>query len=178
MKMLENLQEKPMTLKNSPATAELTGCESCLFYGLNFFFSLLLAFLPCCCGFYTVEPLEAVVILAFGKIIKVEKEPGLHWFYPMLSSRHTQSLKVQTINVQGSSVPDARGSPMNCSAIVTYSVDKPVEALYHVINLNNFITNQGYDVLRRVCAKFPYRSNDPNEASLLDDASIISKHLK
>jgi len=94
MRMLENLQEKPMTLKNSPTTAKLTGCESCLFYGLNFFISLLMAFLPCLCGFYTVEPLEAVVILAFGKIIKVEKEPGLHWFMPMLSSRHKQSLKV------------------------------------------------------------------------------------
>jgi len=97
--MLENLQEDPIILKDTPATAELTACESCLFYGLNFFFCMLFAFLPCCCGFYAVEPLEATVILAFGKIIKVEKEPGLHWFYPMLSTRRVQSLAVQTIRV-------------------------------------------------------------------------------
>lgn len=88
-----------------------------------------------------MEPLEAKIILAFGKIMKVEKEPGLHFYLPILTTRHSVSLKVQTINVAGSSVPDARGSPMNCSAIVTYSVTKPVEALYHVINLDNFIRN-------------------------------------
>ena len=167
-----------MKLKNSPAEAPFTGCEACLFYFLNCIVCLLLAFIPCCCGFYSVEPLEAVIITAFGKIIHVEKEPGLHWYWPFFRSSRTISLKVQTINVSGSSVPDARGSPMNCSAIVTYSVLKPVEACYHVVSLDSFIRNQGYDVLRRVCGKFPYRSNDPSEASLLDDASIISKHLR
>jgi hypothetical protein len=61
---------------------------------------------------------------------------------------------------------------------VTYAVDRPVEALYHVNGLAGFITNQGYDVLRRVCSKFPYRSNNPAEASLLDDGTLISRHLK
>jgi len=75
-------------------------------------------------------------------------------------------------------VPDARGSPLNVSAIVTFSVDKPVEALYHVSDLNHFVMNQGLDVLRRVCTKFPYRSNDPSEASLQDDGTIISKYLR
>jgi len=67
---------------------------------------------------------------------------------------------------------------MNVSAVVTYSVTDPVKANYHVMNLQNYVTNQGFDVLRRVCGKFPYRSNDPNEASLGDDSSIISTHLK
>lgn len=88
------------------------------------------------------------------------------------------STKVQTLPIQGSSVPDARGSPMNVSAVVTYAVKDPVAATYHVLNLQNYVTNQGFDVLRRVCGKFPYRSNDPNEASLGDDSTIISTHLK
>jgi len=75
-------------------------------------------------------------------------------------------------------VPDARGAPLNVSAIVTYAVDKPVEALYHVNDLSGFVRNQGLDVLRRVCCKFPFRSNDPSEASLQDDGVIISKYLK
>jgi regulator of protease activity HflC (stomatin/prohibitin superfamily) len=87
-------------------------------------------------------------------------------------------LALKNIDIKGSSIPDARGSPLNVSAVVTYAVDHPVEALYHVNGLPGFIKNQGYDVLRRVCSKFPYRSNNPSEASLLDDGSLISKHLK
>lgn len=167
-----------MKLENSPAQTPLSGCENCLFIFLNVICCMLIVFIPCLCGFYSVEPLEAVIITAFGKVIHVEKEPGLHWYWPLFRTTSTMSLKVQTINVNGSSVPDARGSPLNVSAIVTYSVSKPIEARYHVASLYSFVQNQGYDVLRRVCGKFPYRSNDPSEASLLDDASIISKHLR
>jgi len=167
-----------MKLENSPAESPLSGCESCLFTFLNILCCTLGALLPLCCGFYSVEPLEAIIITAFGKVVHVEKEPGLHWYWPFFNTKSRLSLKVQTINVAGSSVPDSRGSPLNCSAIVTYSIVKPIEARYHVQDLFSFVRNQGFDVLRRVCGKFPYRSNDPSEASLLDDASIISKHLR
>jgi len=167
-----------LVVKNSPTKSELTGCESCLFYGLNFFFCLITAFIACCCGFYQVEPLEAVVVTAFGKIVKVETDPGLHCFLPCCVAFNKISTKVQTLNLPGSSVPDARGSPLNVSAIVTYSVISPVEALYHCHNLSNFVHNQGLDVIRRVCTKFPFRSNDPNEASLQDDGVLISRFLK
>lgn len=32
--------------------------------------------------------------------------------------------------------------------------------------------------MRRVCGKFPYRSNDPHQATLLGDASVISMQMK
>jgi regulator of protease activity HflC (stomatin/prohibitin superfamily) len=170
--------DEHLVVKNSPTTSELTGCESCLFYGLNFIICLFTAFLACCCGFYTVEPLEAVVITAFGKIVKTQTEPGLHCFLPCCTAFNHISTKMRTLDLPGSSVPDARGSPLNVSAIVTYSVVAPVEALYHCNDLTKFVTNQGLDVLRRVCTKFPFRSNDPNEASLQDDGVLISKFLK
>ena len=88
-----------------------------------------------------MEPLEATIITAFGKVVHVEKEPGLHWYWPFFNYKSNLSLKVQTINVAGSSVPDARGSPLNCSAIVTYSIVKPIEARYHVQDLFSFVRN-------------------------------------
>ena len=33
-------------------------------------------------------------------------------------------------------------------------------------------------MLRRVCGAFPFRSNDPSKASLSEDSSTISKHMK
>jgi regulator of protease activity HflC (stomatin/prohibitin superfamily) len=145
---------------------------------MNIFLLAITAFLASCCGFYQVEPLEAVVITAFGKIVNIETDPGLHCYYPCCVAFNKISTKVQTLSLPRSSVPDARGSPLNVSAIVTYSVVSPVEALYHVNDLSNFVKNQGLDVIRRVCTKFPFRSNDPNEASLQDDGVLISKFLK
>lgn len=75
-------------------------------------------------------------------------------------------------------MPDGRGNPLEVSAVITYMIDRPVEALYHINDMSNFLKNQAYDVLRRVCGKFPYRSNNPDQASLLGDASIISTHLR
>jgi len=65
-----------------------------LFYFLNFFLCMCLAFIPCCCGFFTVEPLEAVVITAFGKILNTETDPGLHWFLPCCTNFNIISTKV------------------------------------------------------------------------------------
>ncbi len=79
--------------------------------------------------------------MAFGKIIHVEKEQGLHFFCPVFTTKKKVSTKVQTLPIQGANVPDARGSPMNVSAVVTYSVRDPVESYYHVMNLTNYVTN-------------------------------------
>ena len=94
MAMLENIQDEPMKLENSPAETPLSGCENCLFKFLNTLCCLILAFLPCLCGFYSVEPLCAVIITAFGKVVHVEKEPGLHWYWPFFRTTSNISLKV------------------------------------------------------------------------------------
>jgi len=43
----------------------------------------MLCIIPICFGFYTVEPLQAVVIMFMGKVLKVNQEPGLAWFFPI-----------------------------------------------------------------------------------------------
>merc|ERR1712080_3054 len=78
MRVLEAAQEEPMVIEDSPSEMTMTGCENCLFYCMNIFFGLLTAGLSACGGIYTVEPLQAVIIVAFGKIVHTEKEQGLH----------------------------------------------------------------------------------------------------
>jgi regulator of protease activity HflC (stomatin/prohibitin superfamily) len=34
-------------------------------------------------GFYTVDPLEAAVIMFLGKIVKIQRKPGLSWHLPI-----------------------------------------------------------------------------------------------
>ena len=67
---------------------------------------------------------------------------------------------------------------MHVSAIVNYVISDPIKATFAVDNLIGFIQNQGLEVLRNVCAQFPYRENDPNKPSLLSDSKLIGNHMK
>ena len=74
---------------------ELGGGECCLLVLFNFLF--LICIYPLCWGFYTVEPLQAVVIMFLGKVIKVTKTPGLKWFWPIGREVKTVSLAKPSI---------------------------------------------------------------------------------
>ena len=80
--------------------------------------------------------------------------------------------------LEGSSVPDQKGSPMKVSAIINYTVIDPILSKFAVGDLQEFIENQGLEVIRNVCALFPYRENDPNLPSLLADSKQIGVHMK
>lgn len=122
--------------------------------------------------------MTAIIFVAFGKIVHVEKLQGLHWMPPICLERKYVNLSIITVQVQGSNVPDSTGSPMNVSSIVNYVINDPVASQFNVENLHTFIHTQAYDVVRRICGKFRYRSNDPSEVSLLDDSHHICKHMK
>lgn len=122
--------------------------------------------------------MQAVIITVYGKILRVEMTPGVHWMAPCMVEKHHVSLAINTMQVKGSSVPDSNGSPMNISTIVNYIVTDPVASVYNVENLYTFIHTQAYDVVRRVCGKFRYMSNDPEEITILHDGHIIAGHMK
>ena len=117
--------------------------------------------------------------MAYGKIRFVETEPGLY-YSPFVFGRDLirVSTAIQTMDVKGSSVPDLNGSPMNVSAIINYVIRDPVKAEYAVENLHAFIHNQAQEVVRNVCAQFPYRHSDQNEVSLLSDSKFIGVQLR
>ena len=96
---------------------------------------------------------------------------------PCCISRRFVSLAINTMKVEGSSVPDSTGSPMKVSTIVNYVVTDPVLASFAVEHLNQFIHTQAYDIVRRVCGKFRYRDSDLNAESLLADSHHISGHM-
>lgn len=71
-------------------------------------------------------------------------------------------------------MPDATGSPLNVSAMISYVVDDPVSYLYSVDNTYTFVQNQMFEVMRRVCSKFKYKSTDESEVTLLEDSHLIA----
>lgn len=83
------------------------------------------------------------------------------------------SLAVQSMLVEDASIPDSTGSPMNISTTICFAIEDPVAAKYNVENFGQFIRDQAFDVMRRICGKFKYRSNDPTEVSLLNDSHHV-----
>ena len=168
--LLDNYKKQKIEV---PPKGDMTmGCgELCCMYFFNLIF--MICIIPICCGFYTVEPLQAVVLMFMGKVIKVQKQPGLSWYWPIGRQVKVVSLGINTLELKGSSVPDQNGSPMNVSAIVTYQIVDPMSSLFNVDNFTKYINDQGLEVLKRVLSRFPYRSSDPDKPSLLDDTMII-----
>lgn len=81
---------------------------------------------------FTVGPNEAYVFTSCGKIVKIEREMGVHWYWPFLSEKKVVHLEIKTTSIRGSKVPDGRGNPLEVSAVITYVIKNPVEALYHI----------------------------------------------
>ena len=74
-----DLGDLPGIRKDSPAKQPLSGGELCCYYFFNVLISILTAFICCLCGIFSVEPMSAIIFVAFGKIIRVEMEQGLHF---------------------------------------------------------------------------------------------------
>lgn len=73
-----------------PEVNQLNGGEYCCLIFFNFIFFLCIY--PICVGFFTVEPLQAVVLMFMGKVIKVVKKPGLNWYFPIGRTHQIVSL--------------------------------------------------------------------------------------
>ena len=129
-------------------------------------------------GFFTVDHNNVVIIEAFGKPIKLIKEPGLHWYFPCMNKFHILSKKLSTIQLKGSSVPDLMGSPLEISVVITCSIQDALSATYNVTNESNYLNTQALEVVRRVISKFRKRSNDENENTLLKDSMVLGKFMK
>lgn len=87
------------------------------------------------------------------------------------------SCAIETMQLKGSSVPDAKGSPMHVSAILNYNIENAAAATFAVENMQEFLRNQGLEVLRNVCSQFPYRA-ETGEPSLMSDGKLIGEALR
>ena len=67
---------------------------------------------------------------------------------------------------------------MNVNTMINFVVTDPVASVFSVKNLRGYIETQATDIVRKTCGAFRYRSNDPNEVSLLSDGHFINTHMQ
>ena len=183
-----DVDTQPLGNRNSVVKGDLSRTENCVYYTANFcgyfwsiVFILPLLFLCCtpCC--YLNYPMKAYVYTAFGRVVFVETKethPGINfrccW---RCLSRNEVDLSLMSMTARGSSVPDASGSPLNVSSMISLVVVDPVAFLYSVENPYTFIENQMFEVMRRVCSKFLYKSTDPSQLTLMEDSGMVCREM-
>ncbi len=129
------------------------------------------------CGFFTLQPNEAAVILLFGAYKGTVKKDGWHWANPFYTKKKI-SLRRRNLNGEKIKVNDEMGNPVEIATVVVWRVDNTAEALFEVENYVDYVQTQSESALRHLAGLYPYDTTDELQLSLRGSADEVSHALK
>jgi len=143
---------------------------------LSFWAALFSIFLvPFITSVFILNPQEEAVVLFWGKLHKVYKTPGVHWYNVLGRDLIKMSTRTQTLDIKKTTVVDANGNPIIVSGVVTFKIVDSLRAAFSVSNVNDFMERQAMATLKKVCSRYPYESKDG--ISLHTEADQVSKEM-
>ncbi len=128
------------------------------------------------CGFFTLQPNSAAVLLLFGAYKGTAREAGFHWANPFYIKKKI-SLRTRNFNTERLKVNDQRGNPTDIAAVVVWRVDNTAQASFDVEDYNNYVHIQSEAALRHLASRYPYDSNVDGELSLRGAMDEVSHAL-
>lgn len=128
-------------------------------------------------GFYVVRPREEAVVLSFGEFMGVDKKEGIRWRHPVGREIRRISTQDITLHISSSTVVDFNGNPINISAIIVYKIEDSNKAAIDVVDPHKFIEDQAGAIIKRVCSKYPYDSQQQKGVCLKNESKEISTGL-
>jgi regulator of protease activity HflC (stomatin/prohibitin superfamily) len=129
------------------------------------------------CGFYALQPNEAVAITLFGSYLGTDRKTGLRWLLPW-NRRQKISLRVRNVTSEKLKVNDKRGNPIEIAFNVVWRVSDSAQALFDVDNYVAFMNIQMETCLREVASHYAYDHGDADEPTLRSDAVIVGEKLR
>lgn len=146
-------------------------------YGMvaNIFCSLILLLLWC--GFFTLQPNEAAVLLLFGAYKGTVRQPGFHYANPLMTKQKL-SLRTRNFNTERLKVNDQRGNPTEIAAVVVWRVHNTAQATFDVDDYKDYVHIQSESALRHLASRYPYDSGAENELSLRGSMDEVSGDLQ
>ena len=129
------------------------------------------------CGFYNLQPNQAVAITLFGDYIGTDRMPGLGWVLPWYG-RAKISLRVRNVTSETLKVNDRRGNPIEIAVNVVWRVQDSAQALFDVDNYTTFAGIQIETSLREVARQYAYDHAEDGEPTLRDDAELVGERLR
>lgn len=128
------------------------------------------------CGFFTLQPNTAAVLILFGEYKGTVRKPGFHYANPFYTKIKV-SLRVRNFNGEKLKVNDARGNPIDIAAIVVWRVHDTSRAVFDVDDYSNYVHIQSESAVRHLASRYPYDTLEEHELSLRGSLDEISHAL-
>jgi regulator of protease activity HflC (stomatin/prohibitin superfamily) len=129
------------------------------------------------CGFFTLQPNTAGVLLLFGEYKGTAVTPGFHWVNPFFNVIKV-SLRARNLNGERLKVNDQRGNPIEIAAVVVWRVHDTAKATFDVDDYVHYVSIQSESAVRHLASSYPYDANDENVLSLRGSTDEVSKSLQ
>ena len=140
-----------------------------LLFGIAFF---PITFLGSWC---IINPNEEIVVLYWGKLHTVRREPGIYFLNLWGRKIIRISTRLRAIELHKTTVADLNGNPIIMAGICTYRVTDSVQAALNVDDFSEYIRAQSIAVIKQIASKYPYESADGH--SLKNEAGKIADEM-
>lgn len=128
------------------------------------------------CGFFTLQPNTAAVLMLFGEYKGTARKPGFHYANPFYTKIKV-SMRTRNFNSEKIKVNDQRGNPIEIAAIVVWRVQDTARAVFDVDDYNNYVHIQSESAVRHLASSYPYDTHEEHELSLRGSMDEVSHAL-
>ncbi|MFA5266198.1 MAG: SPFH domain-containing protein, partial [Opitutaceae bacterium] len=126
-----------------------------------------------CCGFFTLQPNEAAVLILFGQYKGTVRSSGFRWTNPFVR-RGKISLRARNFNSDKIKVNDKRGNPIEIGAVVVWRVSDTAQAAFDVDHYESYVSIQSEAALRHVAGNYAYDDAEHNEITLRGGGDVVA----
>jgi regulator of protease activity HflC (stomatin/prohibitin superfamily) len=129
------------------------------------------------CGFFTLQPNTAAVLLLFGEYMGTAHQSGFYWANPFYKKVRV-SLRARNLNSEKLKVNDQRGNPIEIAAVVVWRVHDTARASFDVDDYANYVHVQSESAVRHLASSYPYDASEEHQVSLRGSMDEVSKALQ
>jgi hypothetical protein len=128
------------------------------------------------CGFFTLQPNEAIALSFFGPYIGTVREAGFYWANPFYSKTRV-SLRARNFEGTRLKVNDKQGSPIEIAAVIVWQVTDTAQALFEVENYEEYVKVQSETAVRHLANHYAYDHGEEHEVTLRSGVEVVCEAL-
>jgi regulator of protease activity HflC (stomatin/prohibitin superfamily) len=129
------------------------------------------------CGFFTLQPNEAAVLILFGAYRGTVRQSGFFWTNPF-NKKVKVSLRARNLNGEKIKVNDQRGNPIEIAAVVVWRVADTAQASFDVDSFEDYVRIQSESAVRHLASSYSYDDAEAGEVTLRGGADAIAVALR
>ena len=128
------------------------------------------------CGFFTLQPNEAIVLSFFGPYVGTVRDAGFYWANPFYSKTKV-SLRARNFEGTRLKVNDKQGNPIEIAAVIVWQVTDTAQALFEVENYEEYVKVQSETAVRHLANHYAYDHGEEHEVTLRSGVEVVCEAL-